>query len=111
MLLAHVIKWLNNTSFNMGGKVDTSWMLSGMLAIINGLLFFVLKRFNDRLDDMEEEVQNLKLNYISRFESATADRVALKETLLRAITDMKLENERSHNAIVRMMLDERKNKT
>lgn len=86
---------------NIGTEV--SWMVSGLLGVINGLLFYQLKKFGDRLDYLEKEVVAVKLNYINRFELATADRVSMKADLLKAINDVIISNEKTHNSIMRQL--------
>jgi len=92
---------MENIWMNIGTEV--SWMVSGLLGVINGLLFYQLKKFGDRLDYLEKEVVAVKLNYINRFELATADRVSMNADLLKAINDVIISNEKTHNSIMRQL--------
>jgi len=87
--------------------MDTIWIYSGLMTVINGLLFLFLNSVNKKINSLKEELAMvekdmiaMKLNYINRFDTAAKERFSMKEVLLAALNDLKFENEKSHSSIL-----------
>ena len=88
----------------------------GVIALLSGIVGFTLRQLykrlekvEDRLQTLDDEMADMKDNYIDRFSKATDNRTEIKTELLASINEMKLDNEKSHNAIIISIREELRN--
>lgn len=79
--------------------LDLSWLLSGLLGVINVILVAIISNLHSRMTALEKEMHEIKLNYINRFDDARGHRNQMEKQILEALGGLQLENEKSHAAM------------
>jgi len=69
--------------------MDTTTVIITLLAMLNGIIGWNVNRLYRRIDKLEKDMVDMRLNYLSRFDKASEHRHEIKLNILTAISDMR----------------------